>query len=114
LPASMDRNNLAQRLHGAREKPRKLQCRRKCGWGERFGHERDMNPPDGRFNQKICQQISLPSLAFSLSRLRELVFSLSRLRELAFSLSRLRERAGVRALPTRTSAAPLKTAAPGG
>jgi hypothetical protein len=50
MPPGMGGNDLAQRLHGARKKPRKLQTLRnvqrglqrgrKIGWGESVGHER--------------------------------------------------------------------------
>jgi hypothetical protein len=52
MPAGMVANDLAQRLHRAREKPRKLPCRRKFGWGERFVHERKINTPANPLQEK--------------------------------------------------------------
>jgi hypothetical protein len=63
MPARMGGNDVAQRLHRAREKPRKLPCRRKVGWGERLVHEQDMNPIKARFKLKIGRTGGLARIA---------------------------------------------------
>ncbi len=52
LPPSMGGDHVAQRLHRARKKPRKLPCRRKFRWGESFGHERKKNTSANPLQEK--------------------------------------------------------------